>query len=295
MRPRADIMPGMERSFTKALETAGGDGNVRAVIATLGQIDRHSDIILPGFIGDQATRMVWHHDAHRPVGRGRVFETDSEVHFEGQFFTHLDSGREAYELVKAMGDLQEWSFGFYVRDGAAQASDVDGKSVTLLKPLADGPGAEVVEVSPVMVGAGVGTRTLALKSHVAVSDPERDVLTIRTEAGEEHVYDVASDGTLARRCRLTDEVAAAARGLEVVTARLADVMALRAEKDRTLGDDTRAAWAGLTAACEHALALGLEPTGPDEPDPASKELWRELMVAHLRDEAQRQGFHHLIP
>ena len=36
--------------------------------------------------------------------------------FDGGFFLETDAGLEAYKTVKAMGTLQEWSWGFRVVD-----------------------------------------------------------------------------------------------------------------------------------------------------------------------------------
>ena len=69
-------------------------------------------------------------------------------------------GRDAYETVKAMGDIQQWSFGYEVLDSENGMFTKDGKEeveVRYLKSL------KVWEVSPVLVGANQNTHTLAVK------------------------------------------------------------------------------------------------------------------------------------
>jgi hypothetical protein len=76
--------------------------------------------------------------------------------FSGEFFMQTTHGRDAYETVKALGDLAEYSYGYNVLDGGPAMHD--GKSVRELRRL------DVFEVSPVLKGAGLGTHTLAIKS-----------------------------------------------------------------------------------------------------------------------------------
>src|SRR5206468_6472064 len=56
----------------------------------------------------------------------------------------------------------EWSYGFHVTD--SEAGEVEGKSVRIIK------GAETEEVSPVLLGAGIRTRTLAAKGQKPASN-----------------------------------------------------------------------------------------------------------------------------
>lgn len=140
------------------------EGKVAAIIATLEVKDKDGDVTLPGFFGQQPTRMVWSHQWDRWVGKGRVYEDGGAAVFDGEFFMDTQAGEEAYRLVKGMGDLAEWSYGFDILPGGSREADWKGERVRLLQPKDDGtPGVKVHEVSPVLVGAGEGTRTLALK------------------------------------------------------------------------------------------------------------------------------------
>ena len=43
------------------------------------------------------------------IGKGRIVQDDDKATFKGEFIMSSESGKEAYEIVKAMGDLQQWS------------------------------------------------------------------------------------------------------------------------------------------------------------------------------------------
>lgn len=136
-------------------------GMVSAVFCTFDVIDHDGDVIDPQAIPDGASVRIsayghksW--EGAMPVGKGVIRVTDTEAILEGQFFLGTTAGRDTFELIKQMGDLQEWSWGFDVLD--AEPATVDGRNVRRIKRT------EVHEVSPVLLGAGLYTRTLATKS-----------------------------------------------------------------------------------------------------------------------------------
>lgn len=142
-------------------------GEVAAVFSVFDNIDSDGDIVKSGAIksgfksGD--VPMVWAHKWDMPIGKGRIEQDDKKATFKGNFFMDTESGREAYNLVKAMGDLQQWSFGFKVDDSEYGKIKKDGsdeeENVRFLK------GLTVYEVSPVLVGANQETYTMAIKSN----------------------------------------------------------------------------------------------------------------------------------
>lgn len=155
---------------TRAVLKADGDeGQIEAVFSTFGVVDRDGDIVEVGAIADgQPVPMVWSHDWSRIVGKG-VTRVDSErAVFDGAFFTQTAAGRDAYETVKAMGELQEYSWGFRILD--ADFVQRDEEYVRVIKR------AELFEVSPVLVGAGRGTGTLSLKHGQPFADHAETVL-----------------------------------------------------------------------------------------------------------------------
>jgi len=147
---------------TKALdelvwEKAAGEGTLRATFSRFNVVDHDGDVTLSSAFADgQAVPMVWSHDWQRPVGRGVIEVKADRAVFAGRFNLATSWGRDAYESVKDMGDLQEYSYGYAPID--AEPGVVDGQNVRILKAL------KVFEVSPVLVGAGVDTGTERIKA-----------------------------------------------------------------------------------------------------------------------------------
>lgn len=143
------------------IKARGSAGEVTAVFSTADVVDSVGDRVLSSAFKDgQHVPLVWAHDWSRPVGRGIVKVEPTRAVFEGRFFTETTAGRDAYLTVKAMSDLQEWSFGFQTRDAVPGAS---GENV--IRDL------ELYEVSPVLVGANRSTHTLAVKRAATAERP----------------------------------------------------------------------------------------------------------------------------
>jgi HK97 family phage prohead protease len=156
------------------LKADGPEGSVQAVFSTFGSIDRDGDIVLASaFTHGQAVPMVWSHDWSRPVGKGQILVSDGSATFDGAFFLDTDAGRDAYATVKAMADLQEWSWGFRVIDAAFEQRE--DQYIRVIKR------AEVFEVSPVLKGAGIGTHTLAIKGAQPYADQADAVLAAASD------------------------------------------------------------------------------------------------------------------
>ena len=155
---------------------ADDEGHLQAVFSTFGVVDHDGDIVeATAFTNGQPVVMVWSHDWTDPVGKGTVEVTDSEAIFNGRFFLETARGKEAYATVKAVGELQEYSWGFRVLDAAWEQRDEE--HVRIIKR------AELFEVSPVLKGAGIGTRTLALKGQSLANELET-VLAAVNSLGE---------------------------------------------------------------------------------------------------------------
>lgn len=136
-------------------------GEVTAVFATLNAIDHDGDVTLPGAFapGEQVRISAYGHQSWGgalPVGKGVIREDGDAAILEGQFFMDTVAGADTFTVVKELAGLQEWSYGYDVID--AEPGYRDERPVRMLKRL------KVHEVSPVMLGAGIGTRTLAVKS-----------------------------------------------------------------------------------------------------------------------------------
>lgn len=143
------------------------EGKVSAVFSVFNNLDSDGDIVLPGSIksgfksGD--VPMVWAHKWDMPIGKGYIREDGDKATFVGEFFMDTDSGQEAYKLVKNMGDLQQWSFGYRVNDSEfGKHKDMKSNEEVDARFLKD---LTVFEVSPVLVGANQDTYTLSIKSN----------------------------------------------------------------------------------------------------------------------------------
>lgn len=155
---RGGMMNEIKR-MTAVLEQKDGaeEGSIRCVFSTLGVVDRDNEIVMASaFTPGQSVPMVWSHNWDRPIGKGTIAVELDRAIFDGQFFMDTAAGLDAFRTVKAMGDLQEYSWGFRVLDSTFE--ERDGNPVRVITK------AEVFEVSPVLVGAGMGTGTLAIKT-----------------------------------------------------------------------------------------------------------------------------------
>jgi len=158
-----------EQKINKSIEFKTIDdekGTVEAVFSVYNNVDSDGDVVVPGAIKsgfkDNQVPMVFAHKWDQPIGKGVIQTDDDKAVFKGSFFMGTEAGKEAYNLAKEMGDLQEWSFGFRINDYEVAPFSKDGseeeQDVRYLKDL------EVFEVSPVLVGANRETYTLAIKT-----------------------------------------------------------------------------------------------------------------------------------
>jgi len=140
------------------------EGQVSAVFSTFNVLDSDNDVTLPGAFEDGAEVVIsgYQHTSWGgalPVGKGRIRTTKSEAIMEGQFFLDTTAGRETFTVVKELGPRQQWSYGFDIEE--ADTGTFNGEDVQFLKRLT------VFEVSPVLRGAGMNTRTLVAKAALA--------------------------------------------------------------------------------------------------------------------------------
>lgn len=140
------------------LKADGEQGEFQAVFATLNVIDHDGDVTVPGAFGEQRVLIEpWNHNYQAPpVGKGLIHEVEDEAVVDGRFFLDTAGGKEHHAVVKETEDMQEWSYTFRIVDAARGM--FNGEPVTFLKKL------DVMGVSPVTRGAGIGTRTTTIKS-----------------------------------------------------------------------------------------------------------------------------------
>src|SRR3990167_8988336 len=150
-----------KKIFTASVKELNEKGEGLAVIATLNVIDLDGDMTLPGAFGEQVVPMVPAHDwQEAPIGKARLREVGDEAQAAFQLNLKTTTGSDWYEALKF--DLehppakQQYSYGFTIVE--AEDGIVENQRVRFLKKLT------VHEISPVLLGAGVGPRALALKA-----------------------------------------------------------------------------------------------------------------------------------
>lgn len=226
------------KSLTRFAVKDPDKGEVEAVFSTFNVIDADMDVTLPGAFEDGAPVRIsaYNHASSMgqklPVGRGTIRTTSTEAILTGKFFMDVPAAADTFRVVKGMGDLQEWSYHY----DAVKFSfgEFEGRRVRFLEQQ------KVNEVSPVLLGAGIDTRTLAAKTAgMTFADEAHAVLTAVTRLSE----------------------------------RAADVMAKRAEKGKALGVESSALLQQVKAELDRLAKLLAEP----EPTDVAAELQREYL------------------
>lgn len=163
---RRDSLSSMELKSFGAFEIKdAANGEVCAIVATLGCVDRDGDVLLPGSFPDSsAVKMSGYGhdvitDGAPPVGKGTIRVEGDKAVFTGKFFMSSERGREAFAVVRELGPDGEWSFGF-PRAVKTVAMTDEWRAQGARRLIA---GLQPIEASPVFVGAGQGTRTLYTK------------------------------------------------------------------------------------------------------------------------------------
>lgn len=162
------------------IELKDDSGQVEAVFSLFNSLDSDGDVVVPGAVKsgfkNNQVPMVWSHKWDMPIGKGTIEQDDDKAVFKGEFFMDTESGKEAYNLVKNMGDMQQWSFGYKVNDSEYAKADDNSTNARYLKDLT------VYEVSPVLVGANQDTYTLAIKSNTELL---KEITEQKSEVQEE--------------------------------------------------------------------------------------------------------------
>lgn len=164
----------MERKGLTGVEIKDADkGLVQAVFSTMNVRDHDGDFTREGAFTDGAPVRIsayghasW--DGALPVGKGVIRVKGKKAILDGQFFMNTQHGKDTFETVKALSEdnLQEWSFGFDI-DEYSFGEEKDQRVRYIDR-------VTVHEVSPVLLGAGINTRTLSVKGR-AVDDDDRTV------------------------------------------------------------------------------------------------------------------------
>lgn len=140
-------------------------GEVEAVFAELEVKDHHGDVTMKGAFETEDVRIsAYNHGSWGsalPVGKGTIEEKAGKAIFKGKFFMDTQAGRETFIVVKELEDLGEWSYGYDTLE--EERGTFKGERVNIIKKQ------KVHEVSPVLLGAGIGTTTVGTKALTGLS------------------------------------------------------------------------------------------------------------------------------
>lgn len=103
---------------------------------------------------------------------GKIRQTDTEAILDGHFFMDVPEARSTFLTVKALHErgLGAWSYGYDPAEW--HVGDWDGRKARFLVKV------DAHEVSPVLVGAGVRTRTLSAKAALLGMTPREAVAAV---------------------------------------------------------------------------------------------------------------------
>ena len=142
----------------------GSELKAEFIAATIGVEDKDGDIFMPGSVGEQQVLLgAWGHTISRgapAVGKAAISEEGDQVIARVEWNARMPSALENYESVKFAPELVEISMGM----------------IPTLWKWATGYTRELhetkwFEVSPVMLGAGVGTGVRSVKQAKAAEMP----------------------------------------------------------------------------------------------------------------------------
>ena len=237
------------------LKEDGDTRYIEAVFSLFDTIDSDNDVtksnaLRSGYTGNKVP-LVWNHDWSKVIGRG-IIETDNQKAVFKGYFLNTEAGKEAYETVKAMQDMQQFSYGFQVMK-SSKGTHIDSKGEEVpVRVLED---VKVWEVSPVLVGAQQNSFVQALKSGLESFDEEID--TPDEQEPEDEKYKKCSygkDGKCAKEkgleissetdasvskssqqgMRLGEHAVTSLEELKAFTERIEDLASLRNSEKKTL-------------------------------------------------------------
>lgn len=161
-------------------------GQIEAVFSTFNAIDADGDVTAPGAFEDGAEVVIsaYGHSSwmgELPVGKGTIKQTKEDARLVGQFFLDTANGKEHFAVIKQLGKKQQWSYGYDVK-GTGSVDDLPKALRAAERVLTK---LHVYEVSPVLVGAGVETRTETVKAATwELTGPDGVTLTFRPPAAD---------------------------------------------------------------------------------------------------------------
>lgn len=159
---------------------ADAEGALKAVFATFGVVDNDGDVTLPGAFetGRKVPIAGVGHNWNTPtIGGGTIMADETAAWLDGLLNLKMVSAREHYESIRFDVDQginrQEYSYAYDVLKGHSARPDEIKQYGPATKRILE----KLLphEVSPVLLGAGIGTGTLYLKGRkrAPLSDEQR--------------------------------------------------------------------------------------------------------------------------
>ena len=233
------------------LKEDGDKRYIEAVFSLFDIIDSDNDVtkanaLRSGYTGNKVP-LVWNHDWSKVIGRG-IIETDNQKAVFKGYFLNTEAGKEAYNTVKEMQDMQQFSYGFQVMK-SSKGTHIDSKGEEVpVRVLED---VKVWEVSPVLVGAQQNSFVQALKSGLESFDEEIETPEQQENEKKKHCTyaddgkcmkdnKVSSDADASiskssqQGMRLGEQAVASLEELKAFTERIEDLASLRNSEKKTL-------------------------------------------------------------
>jgi hypothetical protein len=244
------------KTIGATIKQAGEDGSFEAAIATFGAVDKDGDIVERGAFGVAPVFVLPAHDSQSvALGKARIEERGDLAIAVGQFNLEIQAAQEWSSSLKFdlanPPSVQEWSWGFRIPDGGSKMETIVGETVRIINKV------DLFEVSPVLRGASVGTRTMSAKA----------------EGDDEPLP-------------LIEQITMATTDVGALVERIHEAIGTRKEDGRRLGKDVRIATVEMAEQCAKLLdelAKALE-EGVLPDDEAAKAAAR-----FLASEARRAG------
>jgi HK97 family phage prohead protease len=218
------------------LKEDGDKRYIEAVFSLFDTIDSDNDVtkanaLRSGYTGNKVP-LVWNHDWSKVIGRG-IIETDNQKAVFKGYFLNTEAGKEAYNTVKEMQDMQQFSYGFQVMK-SSKGTHIDSKGEEVpVRVLED---VKVWEVSPVLVGAQQNSFVQALKSGLEPVDEEikAEMQVESTEPEVSSETDASISKSSQQGMRLGEQAVTSLEELKAFTERIEDLALLRNSEKKTL-------------------------------------------------------------
>jgi len=218
------------------LKEDGDKRYIEAVFSLFDTIDSDNDVtkanaLRSGYTGNKVP-LVWNYDWSKVIGRG-IIETDNQKAVFKGYFLNTEAGKEAYNTVKEMQDMQQFSYGFQVMK-SSKGTHIDSKGEEVpVRVLED---VKVWEVSPVLVGAQQNSFVQALKSGLEPVDEEikAEMQVESTEPEVSSETDASISKSSQQGMRLGEQAVTSLEELKAFTERIEDLALLRNSEKKTL-------------------------------------------------------------